>query len=119
MLQKEKLCFYFAEAKADFIFLQESHSGADDLQFWKNQWGNNIWSAHGNNHSVWVMVLKDNFRGKILHTNCDPKGHWVILFIEACNNIPILCNIYGYNSNTLNDNMLLDNIEENILSFIF
>ncbi len=60
-----------------------------------------------------MIILKGNFRGKILYNQRDVKGHWVILVIEIASNMFILCNIYGYNSSVLNHN-LLDTIEENV-----
>ncbi len=107
---KRKAIFLFCkEMKADFIFLQESHSSSEDVPFWKNQWGDELWS----NHSAGVIILKGSFRGKILYNQCDVKGHWVILVIEIGSNMFILCNVYGYNSCVLNHN-LLDTIEENV-----
>lgn len=114
---KRKAIFLFCkEMKADFIFLQESHSSVEDVLFWKNQWGDDLWLAHGNNHSAGVSTLKGNFRGKIVCNKCDVKGHWVIIVVETSSNLFMLCNIYGYNSSSLNCE-LLDTIEENVNIF--
>ncbi len=112
---KRKAIFLFCkEMKADFfIFFYKNPTSSEDVPFWKNQWGDDLWLAHGTNHSAGVIILKGSFRGKILYNQCDVKGHWVILVIEIGSNMFILCNVSGYNYIVLNHN-LLDNIEENV-----
>lgn len=49
----------------------------------------------------------------MFYNNCDVKRNWVILVIEIGSNMFILCKVFGYNSSSLNSD-LLDTIEVNI-----
>lgn len=74
---KRKALFFFAKKhKTDFCFIQESHSVPDDGKFWRPQWGNELWQAHGSEHSAGVTTLKLNFSGTLLLTTCDSSGHF-------------------------------------------
>ena len=48
---------FWKSLKADFYFLQEMHALAADFNFWKNQWGDNIWMAYGNSNSAGVAIF--------------------------------------------------------------
>lgn len=62
-----KAVFLFCKTfNADFYFLQETHALASDFNFWKNQWGDNIWMGYGKSKSAGVAILKGSFQGKIL-----------------------------------------------------
>lgn len=61
-IKKFKSSFYFYL----FIFLQVSHSAKDDMSFWKTQWGNDLWEAHGSQRSAGFIILKDNYPGEII-----------------------------------------------------
>ena len=64
---KRKAVFLFCkEQKANCIFLQETHSVEDDVNFWKSQWGDSIFVSHGTSHSAGVMVLFEGLPGKIM-----------------------------------------------------
>lgn len=97
--------------KADLIFSQEVHSCIDDLKLWKNQWGDDIWLSHGTNHSAGVATLRDRFKGKILESRSDSKGHWLMIVIEIAGKQFVLGNIYGYSSPTLNFSLLEESEE--------
>ena len=61
--------------KADFIFLQETHSKMDSETCWRNEWGSDIIMAHGtsNSRGVAILVKKDvdcTIHSKVL----DPSG---------------------------------------------
>lgn len=112
---KRKALFLFAKQfKTDFVFFQESHSQAKDVHFWRAQWGNDIWCAHGTEFSAGVCCLKNNFTGDILHTECDTQGHFVFLIVKVNDSVCLITNIYGFNSTTEN-NKLLDKLEEKTL----
>lgn len=107
---KRKALFLYAKSfKTDFCFFQESHSVVDDINFWKNQWGNEVWMAHGSEHSAGVMIVKNEFAGSVLQSYIDPKGHFLILIICINNIYVLLINIYGYNTSREND-LLLEEI---------
>ncbi len=45
---KRKALFLFTKRfHFDFVFFQESHLVASDVNFWCSQWGNDIWLSHG------------------------------------------------------------------------
>lgn len=54
--------------------------------------------------------MKDTFKGTILETKGDKKGHLIILMIESGGKYYILGNVYGYNS-------IFKELFENINSF--
>ncbi|XDV26393.1 hypothetical protein PO909_030123, partial [Leuciscus waleckii] len=108
---KRKALFLFAKQLR--CFFQESHSTSADINFWKSQWGNDIWFSQGSERSAGVTSLKHTFSGDILHSDCDSLGHYVCLVIRVDNIFSIIINIYGYN-NKLENDKLLDSIEERI-----
>lgn len=112
---KRKALFLFAKQfRSDFFFAQESHSIFNDTNFWRTQWGDTIWLAHGTERSAGVVTFKNRFNGDILVTECDENGHFVCQVIRYSDITIIMGNIYGYNTKTENDN-LISSIE-NILS---
>ncbi len=112
---KRKALFLFAkQLKTDFLFFQETHSVVNDVKFWRSQWNNDIWFAHGSERSAGVATLKNNFSGNVLEVFSDLFGHFLCLLLCWNNLVFILVNIYGYNLNTENDK-LFESLEEIIL----
>lgn len=100
---KRKAIFLFCKScESDLIFLQETHSCESDVKFWKNQWGNLIYSSHGSNHSAGVSILLHKFKGQILETAISNEGRWIIMALKQDNSIFVVCNLYGYNSFSAN-----------------
>lgn len=99
--------------RADFCFFQECHSTSNDSNFWRSQWGNDTWSAHGSGHSAGVGIFKHNFNRNILETNIDSSGHFLIMIIAIHNLKTIIINLYGFNS-SVDNNILFDTLEEKI-----
>lgn len=54
--------------------------------------------SHGNEHSAGVCILKNNFSGNILASDCDINGHFILLALQFANLTYVIANIYGYNS---------------------
>lgn len=80
---KRKALFLFAkQLKTDFVFFQESHSVANDAKFWRSQWNNDLWFAHGSERSAGVTTLKNTFSGNVLEAFPDPFGHFLCLLIS-------------------------------------
>lgn len=101
-----KALFLFAKQyKTDFLFFQESHSLEKDCNFWKCQWGNDLWLSHCSEYSAGVSTLKNSFGGDILHSECDSNGHFVCLVVKSNNIILIVINIYGFNCKADNDQL--------------
>ncbi len=116
LLKRKAIFLFLKRFKADFYLLQETHATTSDFVFWKNQWGSDIWLAHGSNKSAGVADLKGNYKGKILKSKAHSHGRWLILVVEDDSNVLILGNIYGDNY-TLQNMMLLQNFREEILDF--
>ncbi len=104
---KRKALFLFAkQQRADFSFFQETHSVKNDTQFWKAQWGGDTWLSHGSERAAGTTILKNSFAGDILHSEGDPKGHFLILVINIIDTVILLVNTYRYNSKSENDTLL-------------
>ena len=95
--KKRKTIFTWCrKQKADFIFLQETHSKIDSEKCWRNEWGGEIIMAHGSSNSrgVAILVKKDvdcTIHSKIL----DPLGQFVIVKAEIRDKMYVLINIYA------------------------
>ena len=100
-----------------FLFFQETHSTANEVKFWRSQWGNDIWLSHGSEHSAGVGTLKCNFTGNILYSDIDINGNFVCQVIDFNRIILIVTNVYGYNSKAENE-ILFDNIEQKLLIWL-
>ena len=93
--------------KADFIFLQETHSKKDSETCWKNEWGGEVIMAHGSSNSRGVAILfKKGADCKIHFKILDPLGRYVILKAEIEDKIYVLSNIYAPNKDTAIENFL-------------
>ena len=97
--KKRKTIFTWCrKQKADFIFLQETHSKIYSEKCWRNEWGGEIIMAHGSSNSrgVAILIKKDvdcTIHSKIL----DPSGQFVIIKIEIEDKMYVLINIYALN----------------------
>lgn len=111
---KRKALFLFAkQCKTDFCFFQETHTVNDDVHFWRSQWGNEAFFSHASQRSAGVCTLKNKFTGGILHTDCDKNGHYTCQVFDTHNINLIIINIYGYNTLSDNNNLLI-NVEKRI-----
>ncbi len=115
---KRKALFLFAKQfKTDLCFFQESHSLSADVNFWRSQWGNDIWFSHCSERSAGTTTAKNSFTGDVLHSDCDSNGHYILLVVRLNNITLITANIYGYNSKLENDH-LLECLENRILLWL-
>lgn len=106
---KRKNTFLFCRRyNADFIFLQETHSSVSDSKFWKAQWGNMIYFSHGSNNLAGVLILIHRFKGDIVNYMSSSENRWIILTVKLDNAIFIICNIYGFNSHSMNNSLFTD-----------
>lgn len=111
---KRKAIFLFCKRqKADFYFLQETHALKSDYNFWKSQWGDNVWMSYGSNTSAGVAILRGQFCGNILKCKAHEYGRWLILALEKRDFVFIIGNIYATN-NSLQNRMLFEEFEEEI-----
>lgn len=75
---KRKAIFLFCkDQKSQCVFLQETHSVRTDEKFWKIQWGDYAFFAHGTSYSAGVMILFNRFPGSIIDHKEDTEGHWL------------------------------------------
>ena len=87
--------------KADFIFLQETHSKKDTERQWKNEWGGEIIMSHGSPNSPRVAILFRKGVDCVIHSKIlDPLGRYVILKAEIKDKMYVLINIYAPNKDT-------------------
>ena len=61
--------------------------------------------------------MKNTFGGNILHSECDPFGHFIYLVISYNDIMLITVNFYGYNTKHENDE-LLESIEKHIFNWL-
>lgn len=100
---KRKALFLFCKrSEADIVMLQETHSTVLDVKFWRSQWGSTIHYSHGSNNSAGVAILLHKFKGEVLESVKSSEGRWVMIVIKQENVVFIICNVYGYNSNSSN-----------------
>lgn len=102
---KRKAVFLFCRRKNFDIFLQETHSIEDDTKFWRNQWGDLCYFSHGTNQSAGVAILLIKPKGDILDTVISEDGRRVIIVEKLNDAFFIICNVYGYNVNSLSKQM--------------
>lgn len=111
---KRKSLFLFLQNKrADFYFIQESHSSEGDGSHWRSQWGSNGWFSHGSNRSAGVAILQGEGGGQIIKHDTDKDGRWIILLADINQSLVILINIYASNSKSLN-NIIFSTIENKL-----
>lgn len=56
-MKRRKIFNYLHEHKFNVILLQETHSIPDDENFWKAEWGGQIFFSHGTRASRGVAIL--------------------------------------------------------------
>lgn len=113
-ITKRKSIFLFCKGeRANYFFLQETHSNPEDEKFWINQWGDKIIFDHGTNKSAGLAILFFNSPGKLLTSKSSKTGHWLMCVLDLNEHHIILVNIYGFNSPGLNK-LLLSEISESI-----
>lgn len=103
---KRKDFFLFCkDQKSQCVFPQETHSVMTDEKFWKLQWGDYAFFAHGTSHSAGVMILFNRFPGSITDHKWNTEGHWLMVAVEINDKRYILICIYGYNNKAVNVNL--------------
>lgn len=116
-LKRKAIFLYCKQLNTDFCFVQESHSIEQDANFWKSQWGGDLWLSHGSERSAGVCILKNRFSGKVLNSDCDKSGHYIFLVLEIASVNYIIVNAYGFNTQTEN-NSFFDKLEERLLYWL-
>uniref|UniRef100_A0A3P9LHW9 Reverse transcriptase domain-containing protein n=1 Tax=Oryzias latipes TaxID=8090 RepID=A0A3P9LHW9_ORYLA len=105
---KRKCVFLYCQNKnADFYFIQETHASEADREFWRSQWGKNVWFSFGSNRSAGVIILQGKFKGRTLEHLIDKNGRWIILVVNFDQFYFILINTYASNNPTNNNTIFL------------
>ena len=69
--------------KADFIFLQETHSKEESEKQCMNKWGGKIYYSHGSPNSCGVAVLiRNGLNCTIQNTIIDPSGRFTAFKVD-------------------------------------
>lgn len=113
---KGKPYFYFVRGKTNIFSLQETHSSAEDAVFWSTQLGDKAYISYGPSKPAGVAILFKNWQGQIVSYEADEHGHWLTLILAFDKVKFILVNIYGYNNEKQNRDLLelalhLDNLK--------
>ena len=87
------------DQNANFYFLQETYSDANDELLWQSEWGGKILFSHGSHHSKGVCILFDPAINLNEEYNFSNKTGRIILITVYLNGVKIsLCNIYAPNN---------------------
>lgn len=57
--KRRSIFTYLKDQKANFYFLQETYSDANDESIWQSEWGGKILFSHGTHHSKGICILLD------------------------------------------------------------
>ena len=112
--KRRKIFAFLHNRNYDFIFLQETHSVAED-RFWINEWDGKIFMSHGSNVSRGTAILvKSSLAFDLQNVILDHEGRFVILFLLVFDIKLALVNIYGPNLDNPNIiNLILHSINNN------
>lgn len=96
--KRRKIFAYLRDFKGDLIFLQETHASQDIQQIWQNEWGGQIIFSNGSTNSRGVMTLvKRSSPLKIIRTDMDISGRFLITEIEIDEQEYLFVNMYAPN----------------------
>ena len=99
---KRRKVFYYLRTviDSDIIFLQETHSSANDEIFWKQHWGEKAWFSSKTSNSRGVAILIRNHVSCVVNSFfADPDGRYLIMS-TVINGLSLnLVNIYAPNNN--------------------
>ncbi len=83
--------------------LQETHSTEHDIEKWKEEWGNDIFTSHGEGNSRGVGIFLYGKMEVEIHSQIsDPNGRYIILDITIYDTRLTLGNVYGPNKDDPN-----------------
>ena len=81
---KRRKIFNFLHDKGfDIVLMQETHSLATNLKYWRAEWGGNLYCVHGTSASRGVAIcFRKGFSPKIHDVVRDVDGRYIIMKIE-------------------------------------
>ena len=85
--------------KTDIVFLQETHSSEPDERIWSEEWGGDIYYAHGDTNARGVCILlKSTLDFQIHQITRSPLGRYIIIDLTVNDRRLTLVNVYGPNT---------------------
>jgi exonuclease III len=79
--KKRNTMFTWINNKKADIFLQETYSTPEIVNYWKLQWKGDMYFSHGSNHSKGVLILiRDNMDFKLNTTKMVATFSYRLLF---------------------------------------
>ena len=97
-IKRRKLFRWLHIRKFNVIFLQETYSDASLENFWRAEWGGDIFFAHGSKHSRGVMVLfRPSLSIEVTNVTADKNGRFIIVNTTVNEDELCLVNIYAPN----------------------
>lgn len=110
--RKTLFTFFKENFQGHFVYLQETHSTAQDESKWINEWNSDIIFNHGESNSKGVAILfPHNVEYKILKHTCVNAGRFLQVFVQLDKTEFILSNVYApTKDNPSEQNEFLNNI---------
>lgn len=97
--KRRKIFTWLKNLKFEIIYLQETHSSIETENQWRNEWGGNIYFAHGESNSRGVAILiRPNTGFTVRSVYADSNGRFLTLEINVNGTWVTLGNYYGPNS---------------------
>ena len=97
-IKRRKLFRRLHLRKFDVIFLQETFSDVSLEDFWRAEWGGEIFFAHGSKHSRGVMILfTPSLCKEVLNVSADKNGRFLIVNASIDDDEFCFVNIYAPN----------------------
>ena len=93
--KRQSIFKWCKEKRGNVIFLQETFSTQDVVNYWNSMWKGTCIYSHGTNHSKGVMILFDSgVNMKLDHTVIDVEGRYIFSVGFLQNQAVILGNVY-------------------------
>lgn len=88
----------FRRFKADIICLQETYCTDENQRFWASEWGARSFFSNGQSNSKGVAILfRKGFSGKVIHSDIDENGRFIILTVKLYGKELVISNVYAPN----------------------
>ena len=100
-----KLFHWVKNLNIDIVMFQETYSYETCENDWMNDWGTkNAFFSHGTNHSKGCLtIINSRVDIKVLNTQLDTKGRYIILELEINDEKYTVSNIYAPNDISYKD----------------
>jgi exonuclease III len=100
--KRRQLFSWVIDTKFDIIYLQETHSTKNDEISWRQEWGGEIFYAHGTSNSRGVAILfRPQLNINVIKNIRKSDGRLLLLELTVGEKNILLANIYGPNDDNL------------------